>query len=106
MTLKLVFSPESREHLAELFRYIARERSVEVAAGYTDAIVESCEQLASFPLRGRQRDDVGAGIRTVGFRRRVLIAFSVRGETVTIIAIYYGGQDAEARLAALRHLRG
>jgi toxin ParE1/3/4 len=35
-------------------------------------------------------------MRLLGFRRRVSIAFSVDNETVTILAVFYGGQDIEA----------
>jgi toxin ParE1/3/4 len=35
------------------------------------------------------------GLRTIGFRRRVTIAFAVEAEVVTIIGVFYGGQDFE-----------
>jgi toxin ParE1/3/4 len=38
------------------------------------------------------------GLRTIGFRHRVTIAFAVEAETVTIIGVFYGGQDFEAAL--------
>jgi len=38
------------------------------------------------------------GPRTIGFRRRVTIAFAVEADTVMIIGIFYGGQDFEAAL--------
>jgi hypothetical protein len=36
-----------------------------------------------------------AGLRTVGFERRVTIAFVVTADTVLIEGIFYGGQDFE-----------
>ncbi len=37
-----------------------------------------------------------AGLRTVGFERRVTITFVVTADTVLIEGIFYGGQDFEA----------
>lgn len=39
-------------------------------------------------------------MRTVGFKRRVTILFSVTKDTVTILGIYYGGQNYEADFAS------
>jgi len=47
-------------------------------------------------MRGAQRDDVRPGVRVFGFRKRVSIVFDVEGLTVTILGIFYGGQDFEA----------
>lgn len=78
-----------------LRRYIARAASPEVADRFTDEIADQCEALDRFPLRGAPRDDLRPGLRTLTFRRRVTIAYSVKPKTVTIIALFYGGQDFE-----------
>ena len=44
-------------------------------------------------LAGRQHFN---GLRTIGFRRHVTIAFTVEADAVTIIGIFYGGQDYES----------
>jgi toxin ParE1/3/4 len=58
--------------------------------------VKQCESLKIFPVRGTQRDDIRAGLRVIGFRKRVSIAFEVTGNIVTILGVFYGGQDFEA----------
>ncbi len=73
MSPSVVFTPEAEDQLAELYRYIAAAGSAEVAARYTEAIVAYCEELAAFPHRGTARDDIRSGLRTIGFRRRVVI---------------------------------
>lgn len=98
MTHQVVFSPESQTQLLELYRYIARVASPEVAARYTDAIVDYCEGLAQFPLRGTKRDDVRPGLRVTHYRKRSVIAFSVDSSRVSILGIFYGGQDYESLL--------
>lgn len=42
MNYRVVFTPEALEQLAELYRYIAKEASPDVAARYTEAIVSYC----------------------------------------------------------------
>lgn len=51
-----------------------------------------------FPERGVRRDDIRPGLRTVGYRRRVTLAFEVTNDLVSIFGVYYGGQDFEADL--------
>ena len=44
------------------------------------------------------RDDVLPGLRTIGFRKRVTIAFVVEAAAVLVVGIFYGGQDFESLL--------
>ena len=98
MKFRVVFSPEAVEQLAELYRYIAKAASPDVAAQYTEAIVSYCESLDTFPLRGSQRDDVRLGLRITNYKKRAVIAFDVDTEVVSIIGVFYGGQDYETFL--------
>ena len=98
MKFRVVFSPEAVEQLAELYRYIAKAASPDVAAQYTEAIVSYCESLDTFPLRGSQRDDVRPGLRITNYKKRAVIAFDVDTEVVSIIGVFYGGQDYETFL--------
>lgn len=98
MNYRVVFSPEAAEQLAELYRYIAEAASPDVAAQYTEAIVSYCESLRTFPLRGTQRDDVRPGLRITNYKKRTVIAFDVDTEVVSIIGVFYGGQDYETIL--------
>ena len=98
MKFRVVFSPEAVEQLAELYRYIAKAASPDVAAQYTEAIVSYCESLDTFPLRGSQRDDVRPGLRITNYKKRAVIAFDVDTDVVSIIGVFYGGQDYETVL--------
>ena len=69
---------------------------VRSADGYVGRIVDFCNGLSTFPLRGTQRDDLLSGLRVTGFERRVTIAFIVTAEAVLIEGIFYGGRDFEA----------
>ena len=95
MTFSVTFTPEAEQHLVELYRYIAEASCPEAAARYVDSIVTFCEELASFPLRGRVRDDIRPGLRVTGYRRRVVVAFAVINQGVLVVGIFYGGRDYE-----------
>ena len=98
MNHRVVFSREALEQVAELYRYIAEAASPDVAAQYTEAIVSYCESLRTFPLRGTQRDDVRPGLRITNYKKRTVIAFNVDAEVVSIVGVFYGGQDHETIL--------
>ena len=98
MNYRVVFSPEAQEQLTELYRYIAAAASPAIAAQYTEAIVRYCESLRIFPHRGTLRDDVRPGLRITNYKKRIVIAFHVAADLVSIIGVFYGGQDYETRL--------
>jgi plasmid stabilization system protein ParE len=95
MIFRVAFTPEAEEQLVDLYRYIAEAASPDIAARYTDAIVSYCESLHTFPHRGTKRDDVRPGLRITNYRKRAVIAFDVHDETVSIIGVFYGGQNYE-----------
>ena len=98
MIYRVVFSPEAEEQLAKLYRYIAAAASPGIAARYTEAIVSYCESLRTFPHRGIKRDDVRPGLRITHYRKRPVIAFDVDADRVSVIGVFYGGQDYETLL--------
>jgi toxin ParE1/3/4 len=82
---KVELRDEALADLAALYDYIAHESSSEIAIGYVRRIRAACEQLATFPERGRRRDDILPGLRVIGFERRVTIAFRVLKTRVEIV---------------------
>lgn len=98
MTYRVQFAPEALDQLAGLEAHIAAAGAPETAAHYVDAIVTFCVSLATFPERGVPRADLLPGLRITHYRKRAVIAFRVTGDTVSVLGVYYGGQDYEARL--------
>jgi toxin ParE1/3/4 len=96
--VQVIFTPLAERHIDKLHEYITTHSSEERADGYIRRIVNFCNGLATFPLRGMQRDDILPGLRVTGFGRRVNIAFVVTADTVLIEGIFYGGRDYEAVL--------
>ena len=98
MLHSVMFSPEALEQLTQLYRYIAVEASPETAQHFTDGLVDYCESLSRFPLRGQCRKNIRPGLRTTNYKKRTIIAFTVTESLVSILGIYYGGQNFEDRL--------
>ena len=96
----VLFTPEAEEQLAVLYRYIATIASPEIADRYTSAIITYCEGMRSVPNRGTRRDDIRPNLRITNYKHRAVIAFAVDDVTliVTIMGVYYGGQNYEAVL--------
>lgn len=54
--------------------------------------------MHTFPERGIRRNDIRPDLRMTYYRKRVAVAFVVQDEQVSIMGIFYGGQDYQARL--------
>jgi plasmid stabilization system protein ParE len=100
MSYSIVFTPEAQDQLAALYHYIADAASPDIAAQYAEAIINYCEKLDTSPIRGIVRDDVRPGLRITNYKKRTVIAFTVDQEAklVSIIGLFYGGQDYEVIL--------
>ncbi|THD10135.1 type II toxin-antitoxin system RelE/ParE family toxin [Metallibacterium scheffleri] len=100
MTYTVTLSPKARDQLIALNAYIAEAASPQIADRYTDAIAEFCFSLATFPERGTRRDDIRSGVRVTNYRKRAVIAFAVdtRTKQVSILGVFYGGQDYASAL--------
>jgi toxin ParE1/3/4 len=88
----VVFSPEARDDLFELYDYIAGQGAPNAAIGYVQRLEARCLDLADFPEQGRRRDDIRPGLRLLGFERRTMIAFHVTPSEVVIDRILHGGR--------------
>lgn len=93
MQYKIVFAETAARDLSQIFEYIAEQSSTERALAYLSRLQESIYSLKQFPERGTKRDDVRAGLRTVGFERRITVAFEVGETQVTILRVLFGGRQ-------------
>jgi toxin ParE1/3/4 len=100
MVYSVVFAPEAQEQLLALYQFIAGQGAPLTAERYINAIVDYCEAMSTFPKRGTQRDDIRPGLRVTNYRGAAIIAFAVDDatKTVSIIGVFYGGQDFETML--------
>ena len=83
-----VLTHRARQHFRELRRSIASVRGSEVTArNYMRALTDYIEQLPDFPLRGQAFSLHHPGMRIIGFRKTLLIAFLVTDDRVVILSI-------------------
>lgn len=63
-----------------------------------DAIRTCIKSFHERPHRGTRRDDLRTGLRIIPFKKRTAIAFEVdeKRRVVTILRVFYGGQNYEA----------
>ncbi|OJU38925.1 MAG: addiction module toxin RelE [Microbacterium sp. 69-10] len=100
MTRDVFYSPEARRQLTELYLWIADQSGYpDRAETYVTRIFDFCDALSLNPHVGISREDLRPGLRTVGFRRRVIIAFAVHQTSIEIHGVFYGGRDHESFLS-------
>jgi plasmid stabilization system protein ParE len=85
--------------------YLAITQHIQRWVGDRDAADRTVDSIRAFvkalsrtPHRGRKRDDLRAGLRIASFKKRTAVAFEIDDEarTVTVLRVFYGGQDYEA----------
>jgi toxin ParE1/3/4 len=97
-TRRVRYSARASRQLADLYSYLLEIAGEQRADSYVGKIVVYCDGFGLFPQRGTARDDIEPGLRIVGYRRRVSVAFTIEPDAVTIQGIFYGGRDVEAAL--------
>ena len=96
--MRVVFTPRAERQLDELYSFVMARAGEARATAYLERIVRQCRKLEFFPHRGTRRNEIRPGLRTFGFERRATIVFVVEEEQVTILGVFYGGQDYEGAL--------
>jgi toxin ParE1/3/4 len=89
----VVFSPEARVDLIDVYDWIAEAASPEIALAYVERIEAYIDGFDLASERGSKRDDIRPGLRVIGFERRVTIAFTVAEDRVTIVRLFHGGRN-------------
>ena len=85
---RLVVTSQARQQFRELRRSIATVSGSEVTArNYMSTLTDYIEQLPDFPLRGQAFSLHHPGMRIIGFRKTLLIAFLVTDDSVVILSI-------------------
>lgn len=90
---EVLFAPEAREDLIDLYTWIAAKADPNTALAYVERLEDFCNRFDLASERGQLRDDIRRGLRVVGFEKRLTIAFVVTDSAVTILRVYYGGQN-------------
>jgi toxin ParE1/3/4 len=92
------FHPLAAEDLEAIDAYIAQD-SPDRARAFVLRIRRQCENLTTFPYRGRSRPDLAEGVRLLSFERAVVIAYQVDLDRVTIWRVIGAGRDLDQLLS-------
>jgi plasmid stabilization system protein ParE len=85
--------------LAAIEARIAAEADEVTARTYVAAILDRCFALDAFPRQGTPREDLGPAVRTVAFRRNVVIVYAISGAEIAILAVGWRGRRIEELLS-------
>lgn len=90
---RLSHAPAAGDDPGWIYDTIAEVASPAVASGYERRIRDACQRPELGAERGTLHDDLRPGLRTIGFDRRVTVAFVVEEDRVVILRIFDGGRD-------------
>ena len=93
MPLDVRFSDDAEEDLYQIGAWIGAKAGAEVARGFVNQIIQTCEGLADHPFAGSPRNDIANGLRSKSYQRRTTIFYTVTCNEVVVIHILYGGRD-------------
>lgn len=93
MAYRILYHPKAEAELDKLYADIAVEAGTRVAGDYVDGVITFIETLDTFPERGTVRDSSVPGLRIIGYRRSVSVAFAVQGDDVLVLGVFARGRD-------------
>jgi toxin ParE1/3/4 len=96
---KLILTPRAKRQLGIIFIYLNQKAGVSVASNYIIQIENRLEKLKLFPFIGSLNDDIIPNLRIIGFKKRVMIAFTVSDNVIIVHSILYGGQNISKALS-------
>ena len=97
MPYEIIFDRAARQDLRAIFDYIHERAGRRIAERDVTRLYDRCLTLRDFPELDTRREDLRAGLRTLGYRRRATVLFQVdhAHRKVIILGVYFGGRDFE-----------
>lgn len=96
MTHKVIWREEAIADLKAIYVSTADQANPDIALRFVQRIESAGEKLADYPDRGRRRDNIRPGMRSVPFRRAVTIFYAVDADEVQIVRVIHARRDAPA----------
>lgn len=88
---KYILSRAARDDIHEILNYIADD-NFEAAERVKEDLFDCFEMLAKWKASGRQRDELGEGLRSFAVRRYVVF-YSSQESTTTIVRVIHMARD-------------
>jgi len=94
---ELRLSPEAEAELDGIWIHMARESgSIDIATRVVESINERFWLLSRYPYMGRQRDDLGPGVRSFTAGDYVVLHRIAEDDVVLILHVVHGSRDVAA----------
>ena len=91
MEYRIVSHPKAEAELEQLYDDIADRASPAIAWNFIVGTRDHCLGLSTFPQHGTERIEIMPGLRIIGYRRTVSIAFAVEAKRVLILGVFFAG---------------
>jgi toxin ParE1/3/4 len=93
---RVILTEPAIEDLALLSDYLAEVAGEDVAETHDAGIKAICYSLTDFPRRGRPRDELRPGLRSIPFARLVTIFYTIDKDEVQIVRVMNARRDVNA----------
>lgn len=93
MVYRIGYHEKAEAELDKLYEDIALQAGIRAAGDYVGGLIDFIEGLTTFPERGTVREGKIPGLRIIGYRRSVSIAFFVNQSNVMILGVFHRGQN-------------
>lgn len=103
MSRMLVLHPEAAQELQGIYDYLRQKAGEVVAIGYVRGVQGFLRELCDYPERGTVRGGSIQGLRIIGYRRTLAIAFAVSADRVMVCGLYYAGRNVDLAQLVSRH---
>jgi toxin ParE1/3/4 len=93
MAHRVVYHPKAEAELDAIYNDIEASTDATIAGRYVRGLIAFIHELELFPERGTVRESRVTGLRIIGYRKSVSIAFYVRDDIVTILGLFRRGRN-------------
>jgi toxin ParE1/3/4 len=90
--VRVDYRPEALRDLEGIYDWIAEHSGHEPAGAYVNQIIDFCDGLDLFPERGKPHLEIGPHVRSLSFRRSMVISYVIGVESVVILRVYGKGR--------------
>jgi toxin ParE1/3/4 len=82
--------------LRRIYLWTAERADRDVALRFVQRLEGAAAKLTDYPRRGRPRDEVRPGLRSIPFERAVTIFYDVVGDNVEVVRVIHARRDVTA----------
>lgn len=94
--LPVRFAEPAIDDMIALHLWVETRAGIAVADDYQARLEDHCAKLCDFPRRGSPRPELGKGIRSLTFERRISILYRVDDDHVRILRLMGAVTDMRA----------